>query len=548
MTHPRRDTQHPAALPPTTVRHPDALPAGLLDDIRRRATARDHDRNQSNGDSERRDRRRGEEGPRRDRYGAHGPGSGRLAHRMRLPAHTASSGVLRTWYPWIMDPGLGVPGAYIGIDLYSRASFLFDPWELYAAGAITSPNGLIIGEIGSGKSALMKSLIVRFLAAGIPFSWVDIKDEYTQLAHHLGVEPLRLGPGLGVRLNPLAAHRRHPRQSEIEWRGAVKARRLALLEGLIHVRLDRALSMTERTAIELALDTCTGQLAGSARGELAPASLPGVVAQLTATEAWHDELAERGITATQLLDESRDARLALHGLVGGALAGMFDSTEDNTRFLDFDAPGTILNLHAVRTDQAVTVMSMVCAQSAMEAELMRPDARPRLVGYDEAWLAMRYVPLLRRFQEQYKLARAFGICNLMAAHRLTDWNAVGAHGSEAARLARGLLEDTGFKIVYRQVEASLELTRDLLGLTDVQTALLRYLRKGSGMWLLGQRAFVVQHLLSSIEEPWVQTDSRMRATTGVQDGSGPAGDVSADVSAGIAEDEWEALLDEPGVS
>jgi hypothetical protein len=159
---------------------------------------------------------------------------------------------------------------------------------------------------------------------------------------------------------------------------------------------------------------------------------------------------------------------------------------------------------------------------------MRPDARPRLVGYDEAWLAMRYVPLLRRFQEQYKLARMYGICNLMAAHRLTDWNAVGADGSEAARLARGLLEDTGFKIIYRQVEAALPLTRDLLALTDVQTALLRFLRKGTGMWLFGQRAFVVQHLLSSVELPLVQTDSRMRATGGVDD---------------IPDEEWEQLLD-----
>jgi hypothetical protein len=219
---------------------------------------------------------------------------------------------------------------------------------------------------------------------------------------------------------------------------------------------------------------------------------------------------------------------------------MFDSTEDNTRFLDFDAPGTILNLHAVRADQAVTVMSMVCAQSAMEAELMRPDARPRLVGYDEAWLAMRYVPLLRRFQEQFKLARMFGICNLLAAHRLSDWSAVGADGSEAARLARGLLEDTGFKIVYRQVEASLPVTRDLLGLTDVQTALLRYLRKGTGMWLLGLRAFVVQHWLSSIEEPWVQTDSRMRAT-GRDDISD---DISGDFSGDMSDEEWESLLDD----
>ncbi|UVS77331.1 ATP-binding protein [Actinokineospora sp. UTMC 2448] len=166
-----------------------------------------------------------------DRHGARGVGAGRLAHRMRLPAHTASSEVLKTWYPWVMDPGLAVPGAYAGVDLYSQASFLFDPWALYAAGAITSPNGLIIGEIGSGKSSLMKCLILRFLAAGIPFSWVDVKDECSDLARAVGVEPLRLGPGLRVRLNPLAGHRRHISQTDAEWRAAVKTRRLSLLEG-----------------------------------------------------------------------------------------------------------------------------------------------------------------------------------------------------------------------------------------------------------------------------------------------------------------------------
>ncbi|MFD4249151.1 hypothetical protein ACFWQL_05370 [Amycolatopsis thermoflava] len=466
--------------------------------------------------------------PRRDRLGAHRPASCRLAHRMRLPVHTATSSVLKSWYPWVMDPGLGVPGIYLGMDLYSRASFLWDPWELYRAGVITSPNGLLVGEIGSGKSALLKCMIMRFAAVGIPFSWVDVKDEYTALAHCLGVEPLRLGPGLGVRLNPLAAHGRYPGQSEQAWRADLAARRLALLEGLVHVRLDRPLTMTERTALELALASCTGELPGAARDQLAPASLPAVVAKLTATDEWQDALRVRGITAQQLLDDSRDARLALHGLVDGPLKGMFDATDDTQRYLDFDAPGTVLNLHAVRADQAVTVMSMVCAQSAMEAALMRPNARPRLVGYDESWLAMRYVPLLRRLQEAAKLARMFGITNLLAAHRLTDY-APGAEGSEAARLARGLIEDTGFRIVYRQVDASLPLTRDMLGLTDVQTALLKYLRKGTGMWLLGDRAFVVQHLLSSVEHPLVQTDSRMQA--------------AATAAGEISDEDWESLLD-----
>lgn len=48
------------------------------------------------------------------------------------------------------------------------------------------------------------------------------------------------------------------------------------------------------------------------------------------------------------------------------------------------------------------------------------------------------------------------------------------------------------------------------------------------MWLLGNRAFVVQHILSSVEQPLVQTDSRMCVES------------SADE---ISDDEWELLLE-----
>lgn len=504
-----------------------------LDDVL--AVARDRDRKREEQAAlallQRRQRRRAqvEHGPRRDRRGAHGRAAGRLAHLMKLPAHTATSSVLRTWYPWIMDPGLGVPGAYIGVDLYSRASFLFDPWKLYEAGVITSPNGLIIGEIGTGKSALNKSLLIRMQAVGIPWSWVDVKDEYTEVAAALGVEPLRLGPGLGVKLNPLAAIEQHPNQTDEEWRASTKARRLSLLEGLVQVRLARPLTMTERTALELALNTATGELSGVARDRLTPASLPGVLTQMTAVDQWGDELRRIGVSSAQLLDESRDVRLALHSLVHGVLRGMFDAEEEKTRYLDWKAPGTVVNLSAVRQDHDVTVMAMVCAHSAMEAELLRPGSSTRLVGYDEAWLPMRYVAFLRRMQEQFKLARMYGCFNLLTFHRLSDLEAVGQEGSEAARLARGLLEDTGVRIAYRQTESSLPSTQDLLGLTDTQTQLLKYLRQGSAMWMFGSRRFVVQHVLSNLESPLVQTDSRMRAVHGVDD---------------VADAEWERLLDD----
>ena len=45
----------------------------------------------------------------------------------------------------------------------SRRSFVFDPWVLYGRGVFTNPNIAVAGEIGTGKSSLLKSLVTRSL-------------------------------------------------------------------------------------------------------------------------------------------------------------------------------------------------------------------------------------------------------------------------------------------------------------------------------------------------------------------------------------------------
>lgn len=56
------------------------------------------------------------------------------------------------------EGGLGSDGVFVGQDLYSGGSFVYDPWVLYARGIITTPNLVLAGIVGSGKSSLAKSL------------------------------------------------------------------------------------------------------------------------------------------------------------------------------------------------------------------------------------------------------------------------------------------------------------------------------------------------------------------------------------------------------
>ena len=72
--------------------------------------------------------------------------AGSVCHDTRTPR-----AMLAGAYPFLAEGGLGSQGVFIGQDLYSGGSFVYDPWVLYANGIITAPNIVVAGIVGSGK-------------------------------------------------------------------------------------------------------------------------------------------------------------------------------------------------------------------------------------------------------------------------------------------------------------------------------------------------------------------------------------------------------------
>ena len=120
----------------------------------------------------------------------------------RVPAHQVTTRNLGAAYPFIAEAGLGRRGVVIGDDLLG-GSFVFDPFELYAAGVVSNPNMVVFGQIGRGKSAFVKSFLWRQAVFGRRAWVVDPKGEYGDLADAWGVRPVALRPGGAIRLNPL---------------------------------------------------------------------------------------------------------------------------------------------------------------------------------------------------------------------------------------------------------------------------------------------------------------------------------------------------------
>src|SRR5690625_4956277 len=70
------------------------------------------------------------------RAGAAGPAALRSPGRFRVPRHQDTSATLGAQYPFLAEGGLGAAGVFVGQDLYSGGSFVYDPWVLYQRGMI----------------------------------------------------------------------------------------------------------------------------------------------------------------------------------------------------------------------------------------------------------------------------------------------------------------------------------------------------------------------------------------------------------------------------
>ncbi|HEX4012090.1 MAG TPA: hypothetical protein VHX62_18860 [Solirubrobacteraceae bacterium] len=406
------------------------------------------------------------------------------------PGHRATTRHAQAIYPFVNAGGLGGRGVYIGRDS-GGAAFCYDPWVLYGDGTLDDPNVIVLGKLGQGKSALVKTLLWRMLVFGRRAFVLDVKREYGPLCDAVGVRPISLVPGGGVRVNPLASRPEEHAQLE-------------LLRAVAVAALGGPLTQLEAAALREALRVVR------TRGGGEP-TLPQIAAVLFAPV---DAMAQcLQTTVDALAADARRAALALQDLCEGPLRGMFDGP--TTPGLDLDARLLVLDLHAVRDSPAVGIL-MACASAWISALLARAAERPgreRLINVaDESWKIVQHTGLGEWFQANFKLARQFGVMNLVVLHKLADLQAAGDAGSRAARIAEGLVADASTRIVYHQDESQVPLTRSLLGLSDSEAGLISMLTPGQALWRVGARSFVVAHHRSRIELGLTNTDAGMSAS------------------------------------
>jgi type IV secretory pathway VirB4 component len=402
--------------------------------------------------------------------------------------YRATTRHVQSAYPFMADAGLGSDGVIIGRDGLRR-TFCYDPFVLYQKGALNGPNMLVLGDIGYAKSALTKSYLFRQAVFGYVPLVTDVKGEYDRLCEALEVNPIRFVSGGRLRLNPLDPN-------------IGGSARLTLLRSIAELLLGRQLRPREGAALEQAYT----EVELAARRRRRQPRIPEVAARLL--EPSEQAAAALTTSVGELQEWGRDVAYSLRRLVTGDLAGMFD--EQTSPGLDLDGRMVSINLRQV-TDAAKPIL-MACVSAWLRSVWSRGDGRRRIVVQEEAWHLLKSPAFAELQQANFKLARQYGVQNIAILHHLGDLQAAGDAGSRTAELAKNLLADAATRVLYHLDEGELGATAELLGLNRAHCRVIPKLYRGSGLWLVGGRAFVVHHRLAPPPSPerWiVDTDAAM---------------------------------------
>lgn len=420
---------------------------------------------------------------------------------LKTGAHTAA-----TAFPYVSGPNLGSSGVLIGEDLHGGGPFAFDPWVLYDKGIISGMSMVLFGTVGMGKSSLAKALAIRLVLVGRKLSVAsDLKGEWTEIVRTLKGHVIQIGPGLGTKLNPLDPGMRPSTNidgapmSDDEWHMVVRTRRLALMTTVVQILTGQdELTAAEHAALEEGVD---GAVNIAYAQDRAP-TIPDVITVLKQ----HGDSAEQQVAAA-----SRNLALCFRRMVSGDLAGMFDG--ESTVSFAADVPATSIDTSAMRgASKVARRLVSACCGAWMESMVTNSDGGQRFVIYEEGWDSMSSRMDLQRMLDSWKLARYYGIFNLLIMHKVSDLKMAGDEGSAMSEIANGLLTEADVKVIYRQDSAALGVTTEKLELNEREKALLKRLPKGEGLWRVGQTSFEVANTLTAAEIPLLDTDQRMDVT------------------------------------
>ncbi|WP_198406994.1 ATP/GTP-binding protein [Nocardia terpenica] len=398
-------------------------------------------------------------------------------------------------------------GVVAGLNIVSGELEILDPFALYGE-EISGINVCVIGDIGQGKSALIKTAFgLRQLIADRQVVILDKKPqsghgEYTPIAQMLGAASIRFQTGGGgACVNLLDAAISTGGEHVGGLSGIVPAGQEALVLAVLADSMGRELDEREKSVVGLALELVNSEARDQGRApvirELAMRLLdPNTGDFDTVGGRWADRGLEWGV----------EPGLALLRLADRDLKGLVDAeTSPEIRDSLETHPLVHFDLSALPTDGPALRVVMTVINTWLANRLAARSSRfaQTILLVEEGWHVAQG-STGEVFQTNMKLSRGLGLCTVSAFHHISD-----LPGDSPAR---ALMQEASIVVLMGQGrEDDVRETCRMYRLPPGTEETLMRLGRGQALVKIGRRdPFLLQHIRSPLEVALTDTDSAVK--------------------------------------
>ncbi|WP_327072036.1 hypothetical protein [Kitasatospora sp. NBC_01302] len=326
--------------------------------------------------------------------------------------------------PAIVSTHPPLAGPITGIDMDTGQPVSTDPHELYDQKRITSPNVVVLGDISSGKSSLVKTqYCVRPVALGRQVAVFDRKDqqgagEYQRAAELAGVPVIRFARAGGTAINLLDPRISATSLDESGDERVGQDRLLLMVAEHAHGRL----SSTEHYALRVAHRAALER----ARAENRVATLHDVVDALydpqeTAVPRRH--LLQREIVTTdRVIEWGLELAMDLERFIDGDLSGLID--RETSASLDLDAPLLVFDTSALPEESPALALVMALVATFLTAVWAHKPGQ-RIIILEEGYHTTRLqspgtTSVATILRSLAKRGRGIGLSFVTVLHHISD--------------------------------------------------------------------------------------------------------------------------------
>ncbi len=410
------------------------------------------------------------------------------------PSSTRQAAVLNTA---LIGPATGTRGITSGRDMLSDTPVTHDPVTAYNDGQITSPNVLCLGDVGGGKSSLVKTVFVMrpLILKNRRVVVYDKKDragegEYAELVRTFGAEPIRFASdNTGSRLNLL---------DPVIVRGTGLRGQSQLLQTVVRLANNNAPMLPGETeAVRSALRATFRDAETAGRVPVLADVLPHLDRAGDQPEYDHLNARER--------DRISEAGQTVHWVLNGLLdeySGLLDG--ETSKSVNLDGKLTSFDISQLPSESPAVPVVMAIGNMWMLGRLRHDRTHTTNVVYEEGW-HMIGGPSAELLKSNQKLSRSLGISNVFVMHKGTDIP-VDSPGYS-------MIQEAQTVYVHKlSVDTDIDWAVRTFGFDPATAGVIRNLGQGQHIFKYGNNAEIqVQHIRSEWETALTDTNEGMAA-------------------------------------